>query len=476
MTSSGKPRKKLEVGITLSSANAHHCILIRMQLRLLSFLLGLLFLPACLFAAGEDPVFSVQRTRLANGMEVWIKPRANTRAVDVRLVVRVGFRDEKPLDSGLSHLLEHMLFKGTRSHTEIELNRMLQSKGAYDNGETWPEYTFYEVNIIDRYFPLALGWLREITQEPLLLPAALRDARKDVYSEQQGHYPRILERIFQTGIFQPLPIRLGDVLFPNANVSERIIANLDDIDANRLRAHLKRYYVPGNMGLIVVGNVDPAEILREAQAAFGSLTPAPVDRGDGLPHLAPRRIEGEIHTLFFPPAGQMTEIWRGFWTAGLSDPDRHVLRLIAAHLDRRAFEEVRLKRALAYSVGAATYDLSDIGLFYLHANATRGSDEEKTVKRLFDGLLTRVRQDGLTTDELREAKDMMTGRQVRRYENNANLAALYQELYLSTPYGTPIENGFDRIEAITNTDVLRVAGKTFVDRNGFRAAARPPMT
>jgi len=369
-----------------------------------------------------------------------------------------------------------MLFKGTRKHSEIELNRILQSKGAYDNGETWPEYTFYEVNIIDRYFPLALDWLREISQEPLLLPSSLREARKDVYSEQQGRYPRILERVFQTGLLQPLAIRIGDVLFPEAKVSERVVANLDDIDATRLRAHLARFYVPGNMAIIIVGNVEPGEAMRAVEAAFGGLQPAGVDRSDTLPHLVPRQARSEIHTVFFPPAGQMTEIWRGFWTAGLSDPDRYVLRLISAYLDRRAFEEVRLKRALAYSVGAATYDLSDRGVFYLYANANRGSEEEASVKKIFDDLLRGLVRNGISDGELREAKEMIIGRQVRRYESNASLAALYQELYLSTPWGSPVENGFARIEAITNADLVRVARNRLTAVNGFQATAHPPMT
>ena len=95
---------------------------------------------AALPALGGD-VWDVQRHRLPNGLEVFVKERRETQAVEVRVVVKVGHRYEKPLDSGLSHLLEHMLFKGTPNHPGIF--QLLSSRGAQFNGSTWLDRTNY---------------------------------------------------------------------------------------------------------------------------------------------------------------------------------------------------------------------------------------------------------------------------------------------------------------------------------------------
>ncbi len=432
--------------------------------------------PPPLAPAAPDPIYSVIRNRLPNGMDVWIKPRTNTRAVDVRVVVRTGFRYESPRDSGLSHLVEHMMFKGTRRHTDIELQRIIDSQGGYENGETWPEDTFYEVNIIDRELPRALGWLHEILTESLLSPHALVQARKEVYSEQHGHYPRFLVRIFETGIFQPLEVRLPALAFPQAGVARRVVSDLDHVDSGTIRRFVDNYYAPDNMAIIVVGNVDPADVMRQVTALFGSMHARRGAAPDYLRAGAPRRLRGEITTIGYPPAGQMTTIWRGIWTRGYADPDRWPLLLIDTYLNRRAFEDVRLRHALGYSVGCTRFDLTDVGALWLYAEVTRSRSDERQAKSILDNLIRDLRTQGISPGDLQEAKNTITGRQARGFESNAALAGLYQQRFLTTPYGQPIANTLEEIDRVSAADILRVARTRFADDQLFRATARPVLS
>jgi zinc protease len=422
-----------------------------------------------------DPVFSVQRYRLPNGVEVFIKPRGTTHAVDVRVVVKVGFRDEAVPDSGLSHLLEHMMFKGTRRHDEIALNRIVDSKGAYSNGETHPEYTFYEVSIADQHFPFALEWLREIVTESRLEQRHLRQAREDVYSEQQGNYPRFVERIFVTGVFQPIEVRVPDVLFPSVRIPDRIICRLEHIDQKRLRAFYEQYYRPDNMAVIIVGNVDPDVALARTREAFGSLPRRPVPRS--IRALPEARIPaGEIDTDLMPPVGEMTEIWRGVVTKGLSDPDRFTLRVIQSYLDRRIFEEIRSRRALGYSLGARAQDLTDTGLLYGYARVKRSAPAEREAKQILEQLFRELRERPLSESDLQEAKDTILGRGARIYETNPAIAGLYLEWFMTIPYGNPLPNHFASIAAVTTADVQRVARERFRDGRTFTATERPTLS
>lgn len=424
----------------------------------------------------EDPIFSVQRHRLPNGLEVFIKPRTTTRAVDIRVVVKVGFRHEAVADSGLAHLLEHMMFKGTKRHDEIALNRIIESKGAYSNGETWPDYTFYEVNIVDRHFGLAVEWLREILTESLLAERHLEQARDDVYSEQEGDYPRFIERIFKTGLFQPIFVRVPHTLFPSAELPDRIISRLEHIDERRLREFYRQHYLPNNMAVIIVGNVDPADALARVTAAFGGLQSRPVESRHFV-RLPPAQIpSAEIDTDLMPPLGEMTELWRGVVTGGVRDRDRFILRVITTYLDRRIYEEIRSKRALGYALGARTQDISDAGILYGYARVKREDDAEEESRRILRELFAELRNRPLTDAELQEAKDTILGRQARNYEGNATLASLYQEWFLNIPFGTPLPNHFDAVQRVTAADVQRVARERFRDEQMFSAVGRPTFS
>jgi predicted Zn-dependent peptidase len=424
----------------------------------------------------DDPIFSVLRHRLSNGFEIFVKPRSTTRAVDLRVLVKVGFRHEATRDSGLSHLLEHMMFKGTRRHDEIALNRIVEGKGAYANGETWPELTLYEVNIVDAHWPLALDWLREIVLESELSAEDLAQARDDVYSEQEGDYPRYVEALFETGLFQPIELKVPDTLFPAMELPDRVISRLEHVDERRLRAHYERFYAPGNMALVVVGNVDPQAVLARATAAFGSLPARPVTAPDLLPTLAPLLPAGEIDTDLMPPVGQMTEVWRGVVTGGLGDPDRFTLRVIQTWLDRRIFEEIRSRRALGYSLGCRVQEVSDVGLLYGFARVRRDGEAEETARRILAELFASLVERPLPAGELQEAKDTILGRQARQLESNAALASLYQEWFLRIPYGEPLPSYFAEIAKVTAADVQRVARARFTPAATFTAVARPTLS
>jgi hypothetical protein len=141
-----------------------------------------------------------------------------------------------------------------------------------------------------------------------------------------------------------------------------------------------------------------------------------------------------------------------------------------------AFEEVRLKRALEYPVGCRSHDLADIGALWIYAETLRSSDDERQAKSVIASLIRDLREHGISDSDLEEAKETITGRRVRQYENNAALAALYQERFISTPFGAPIVNSFDAIQAVSAADVLRVARARFADDRLFRATARPPLS
>jgi len=434
-------------------------------------MLGALVL-AALPVVGND-IWDVQRHRLPNGLEVFIKQRSETQAVEVRAVVKVGHRYEEPLDSGLSHLLEHMLFKGTARQTEAQLKWAVERRGGGRNGITTPEATYYFVNIRDVHFKFAVDWLEDIVFHSLMKDSALAQARKDVYSEQGGKYPRILEKIFIAGFFQPPEVRAAEVSFPYAQVAERLAVRLEHIDRARLRQHFDAYYQPNNMAIIVVGNVDAADALREIEAHFGGLKPRPIARPSYVPYREPHVVD-EIRSRFYPPVGQLTDVNYGIWTHGDADPDRHVLRMLARHLDRRLKEEIRYKRALAYSVGCGFFEDVDVGALYAYASGPRDAEDE--VKSVMRAVVREVTEHEISAADLADAREAYIGSSTRYYESNSRLADLYQNFFLTVPFGAPLPNEFASAERVTPADVLRVAKARLHHGALMFVVARPPLT
>ena len=427
---------------------------------------------AAIPAAGGD-IWNVERHRLPNGLEIWVKERHETSAVEVRAVVRTGHRYERAVDSGLSHLVEHMLFKGTEKQSEAELKWAVERRGGGRNGVTTPEATYYYVNVRDVHFGFAVDWLEDILFHSTFRDSGLQQARKDVYSEQGGKYPRILERIFIAGLFQPSEVRAIEYSFPHAEVAERAASRLEHVDTAMLRQHFTNFYEPNNMAIIVVGNVDAQAAVRAIAARFGRLQPRPVARPHYVPYRAPR-VTDEIRTRFYPPVGQMTDIRYGIWTRGSADPDRPALRLLARHLDRRLKEEIRYERALAYSAGCAFYEDVDVGTLYGYASAPRGSESE--VKTVMRDVVREVTEKGISPADLADAREAYIGSAVRYYESNSRLADLYQGFYLNVPFGAPIPNAFEQAAAVTPADVVRVAKTRLRPDALMFVVARPPLT
>ena len=423
--------------------------------------------------APRNEMLDVHRHRLPNGLEVWIKQRRDTQAVEVRAVAKVGFRYEQPLDSGMSHLLEHMLFKGTEKQTESELKWAVERRGGSRNGITTAGATYYYVNIRDVHMPFAVEWLEDIVFHSRLSEDHLRQARQDVYSEQGGKYPRVIERVFLTGLFQPPELRAGALAFPHAEIPERVIANLEHIDAARAREHFSAHYSPDNMAIIIVGNVDPAAALAEVSRRFGSRPAGRKGASHYIPYREPQ-VTDEVRTRFYPPVGNMTDVRYGIWTKGRRDPDRNALRLLCRHLDRRLKEEIRYKRALAYSVGCTAFDELDAGALFGYAEGERSAEDE--VKGLLQSVTREVIDRDLTAEELTDAREAVLGSRVRFYENNSRLADFYQDLFLSIPFGQPLPDDMAALEAVTSADIRRVARARLRPGALTFVVARPPLT
>ena len=421
----------------------------------------------------------IDRITLPNGLQVWAKERPGTGTVTAILVVRVGARVEDRSTSGLSHFLEHLLFDGTERWDEGEIRQVIERIGGSFNGWTGHEGTGFEVEVEASHLATAFEWLAEVVFRSTLPPDKIRKERNILFQEKGGRLGVLINLFFDVcerlGIVYDMRREVVRRLFPGSRLEEYVIGrdrSLSRITRAQLLEHYRRYYVPNNMVLIVVGDVPSAHVFAEAERHFGGF-PA----GE-LP--APPPASG-------PPPGRFIEVrvrWP-YWidralvrlgarTVGLRDKDRYPLAVLGWMLADRLWTELREQKGLVYGVGAYNHEYTDGGYF--------------TVETDFDGeqletIVTSIKKDlddlkeGHFTDELlARAKQVLRGRAVLGLDSNYELAAMFTEPALYLGPDEPIPDHFAAIEAVSREDVQRVAQTYFRPDNCYQALFRPAFT
>jgi predicted Zn-dependent peptidase len=389
---------------------------------------------------------------LPNGLRVLVAPMPHTRSVTVALYFGTGSRYEAPPEQGIAHLVEHMLFKGSRRYPSAQhISETIEGVGGILNAVTDKELTVYYAKVASRHAELAFDLLTDMVQAPLLEAAELEKEKRVVLEE--------------LGLAQDAPGEwvhqmLSELLWPEQPLGWEIAgtpATVNAQDPDTLAAYIRRAYGPANAVLMVAGDADPAWVTAAAGARFA---------GEGAPPpswLPARAAEGQPLVSAQARETEQAYLCLGGPALSRADPDRYALRLANAVLgdgmSSRLFLEVRERRGLAYDVQSYVNAFYDTGALVI----TAGVEPEQTDPAL-EALLTEVdklRQSAVAEAELRKVKEYVKGRTLLGLEDSASVASWYatQEL-LTTELLTPDE-AIDRIEAVSVEDVTRVARRVF---------------
>ncbi|MEG6505082.1 M16 family metallopeptidase [Nitratidesulfovibrio sp. 1201_IL3209] len=219
-----------------------------------------------------------QLTRLSNGLTVLIQPDERFPLASLRLYVHAGSTYETPREAGISHVLEHMVFKGTENRPKGAVARDVERAGGYLNAATSFDYTVYLTDMPAAQWKLGMEVLKDMAFHPTLDPAELESEKEVILAELQRGEDSPDNRLFQH--MQALTLNGTPYASPIIGLRETIRS----FTADDIRDYIRRNYQPQSMLLAVVGNVNPADALAEAQRLFGDLKndatvtpPAPID-------------------------------------------------------------------------------------------------------------------------------------------------------------------------------------------------------
>jgi predicted Zn-dependent peptidase len=408
---------------------------------------------------------SPQISTLPNGLRVVTTEVPTAQSVSVNLFVGVGSRGETPRTNGVSHYMEHLLFKGTERRPDpILIAELIEGAGGVLNAYTSKELTCYWNQVPYDRMALAMDVLADMYQNSLLDKKEIERERTVVQQEirrahdQPGAWA---SELLSRATFGDQPIG-----WPIAGTLETV----DGMQRDDFAQHVATYYAPSNSVLSIAGNTTHGEVMRLAGEHFGGVqdksAPAPPPAVEGFPD---ERVVVEKRDI--------AQCNMGIAMYGLPrmDPDRYALQIMNTVLGRgmssRLFREVREKRGLAYSVGSGASRYSDIGTVGVSAGVTLEHLEEAT--QVIRDELFKLRDEPVSDEELEKARDFSTGNFRLGLESTMALAQRAGESLLQTGEIEPVDDVVASLRAVTAADVQRVAQRVFKP-GGFSMAVVGP--
>ncbi len=397
-----------------------------------------------------------QISTLSNGLRVVVTPMPTAQAAAVSLFVGVGSRHEDGRTNGLSHYIEHMLFKGTeRRPTAPEISEAIEGAGGALNAFTTREVTCYWNNLPFERVETGIEILGDMLLRSLLDPAELERERPVVQQEIRRSHDSPGSRaseLLSTATWGDQPIG-----WPVAGTIETV----QGVTREDFIAHMAEYYAAANCVLSIAGNVDADAVVALAEREFGAMATGKAARTlpveHGRPALAADYIAIEQREI------EQTNLALALPGIGRRDPDRFAIDIMNTALGRgmssRLFKEVRERRGLAYSVGSGSTRYMDAGTVSVSAGVTREQQEEAL--EVIVGELRRLVDEPMPNDELVRTKDYAAGSFRLSLETPMSFAQRWGSQLLHDGELESADVTVEGLRAVTSEDVQRVANRLF---------------
>lgn len=390
------------------------------------------------------------KTILTNGVRIVSKHMPHTRSLSMGVWVNAGARDETDAENGLSHFIEHMIFKGTRRRSAYQIAKEFDGIGGHTNAFTSMEHTCYHAKVLDTQVETMVDILSDIFLNSIFDPREVERER-----------PVILQEI---GMLEDSPEeyihQLAGHNFWDDNPLGRSILgtreNVSRFQAEAIRQFFQRLYQPDRIVIAAAGNLSHQRLVDLVGPAFGS-----VQKGNGFP---PRLIpSGQCRVEIQPRDLEQVHICLG--TAGLSvtDPRRYAFSLLntilGGNMSSRLFQEVREKRGLAYAVYSFISAHLDTGMFgvYLAVSPDKTLDAVRLVARE----IHKMTKQPVDSGELHGAVQYTKGSLLLASESSDNqmVRTAQNEIYFQQDI--PLKRVIQQIESVTPEELRQLAAELY---------------
>ncbi|MCR9132842.1 MAG: insulinase family protein [bacterium] len=405
----------------------------------------------------------VTKSTLPNGLRIVTERIDSVKSISVGIWVKTGSRNETAKQAGITHFLEHMLFKGTDKRTAFDIAQSMESVGGYLNAFTSSEYTCYYARCVDEQLGRALDVLSDMVLNPAFPEKEIEKEKKVVVEEMKMYRDSPDDYLFEefsTKMFENHPLGRPVIGFEDT-VNEFTRQDLFDYMGDRYR--------PDNLLIAVAGNVNHDEVVDQVTKYFSQLEATKtVNEPQPLLDFNPEKLE-------LTKVIEQTHYLLGRRGLHFDHDDKYLLLLantvLGGGMSSRLHQNVREKYGYCYSIQAFNQSYSDSGIWGVYV----GTDKEyvEHVHELVVNELNKISSDLIPEKEFEEAKSQLKGKLLLSQENTSNRmmrlakSEMYFERFITLD---ELEENIDEVKA---EDVLEFA-KNFFDQTHFMEAVLTP--
>ena len=391
---------------------------------------------------------AVNRTTLPNGVRILSKTMPHARSVSMGVWVSVGARDEAASENGLSHMIEHMIFKGTRQRSASQIAKEFDAIGGHTNAFTSFEATCYHARVMDSHLEKMVDILTDIFLNSIFDPQEVEKERPVIFQE--------------IGMVEDNPedyihLLTGSAYWGENPLGRSILGtreNLMTFNSETLKGFFKRFYQPRHIVITVAGKIDHNRFVDLIRPGFDSVKPGQrlsarsTPSGNPQIRLHHRSLE-QAHICLAAPG------------LAISDPGRYALSLLnticGGNMSSRLFQRIREERGLAYAVYSFTSSYEDTGMFGAYAGVHPDNAGE-TVK-LIVSEMQNLQTQPVTASELADAKNFTKGNLLLASESVDNQMVRLAQNEINFGRHIPLQEVVDRIDAVAAREIMELAAR-----------------
>ncbi|KPJ76992.1 MAG: hypothetical protein AMJ54_09480 [Deltaproteobacteria bacterium SG8_13] len=389
---------------------------------------------------------AVNRTTLPNGVRILSKTMPYAQSVSMGVWVNVGARDESASENGLSHMIEHMIFKGTGLRSASQIAKEFDAIGGHTNAFTSFEATCYHARVMDIHLEKMVDILTDIFLNSVFDPQEVEKERPVIFQE--------------IGMVEDNPEEYIHLLAGRAYWGENPLGrsilgtreNIRTFSSDTLKGFFKRFYQPSRIVITVAGKIDHHRFVDLIGPGFDSIAPGKhlTDRstpsGNPQIRLHHRTLE-QAHICLAAPG------------IAISDPRRYALSLLnticGGNMSSRLFQRIREERGLAYSVYSFTSSYEDTGMFGAYAGVHPDNADETVA--LIVSEIRKLKARPVASSELEDAKNFTKGNLLLASESVDNQMVRLAQNEINFGRHIPLREVVERIDAVSAREIMELA-------------------
>jgi predicted Zn-dependent peptidase len=394
---------------------------------------------------------NIQREVLPNGLTILTEQMDHIRSVSMGIWVKTGSRHEDPTVNGISHFVEHMVFKGTKNRTAEDIARQVDSIGGNMDAFTGKETICFNIKVLDEHLPVAVDVLSDMVLNPIFDAAEIIRERGVILEEikmDEDSPDYLVHEIFTQNFFKDHP--LGKPILGTKETVRKF-------DQEAILGYYGTKFVPANLIISAAGNLKHEEFVELIRKRFDHLPAASNGWHDTPPKTHSRIILRNKKSL------EQVQICVGVPSYSISHEKRYASyilnTLLGGGMSSRLFQNIREKQGLVYSIFSELNPFRDSGCLAVYAGTSRES-APKVVQSVVNEF-RELKKTPITDEELKRAKDQLKGSLMLSLESStarmSNLAR--QEMYYDRFFS--MDEIIDRIQAVTTQDITDSAAEFF---------------